>query len=101
MFNLIQVSKIVALISFIIGTIVFSLFLYLGESKIPIMIGFKFVIAAIVINAIFFFANLLLSAIYSENRIDYIKTCGIILLNIPVAIFYLYIILSNEFPPKG
>ncbi len=101
MFNLIQVSKIIVLISFIIGTILFSLFLYLGESKIPIMIGFKFVIVAIVINAIFFFANLLLSSIYSENRIDYIKTCGIILINIPIAILYLYIIISIEFPPKG
>ncbi len=99
--NLIQVSKSVALISFIIGTILFSLFLYLGESQIPIMIGIKFVIAAIAINAILFLANLLLSAIYVENRMDYIKTCGIILLNIPIAIFYLYVILSIEFPPKG
>lgn len=99
--NLIQVSKTVALISFLIGTILFSLFLYLGESKIPTMIGIKFVIVAIAINAILFLANLLLSAIHADNRIEYIKTCGIIILNIPIAIFYLYVILSIEFPPKG
>ncbi len=33
MFNLIQVSKIVALISFLIGTVLFSLFLYQGRLK--------------------------------------------------------------------
>lgn len=101
MFNLIQASKIVAFMSFIIGTILFSLYLYFGESDTLIDIGIKFVIAAIAINIILLFSNLLLSAVYAENRIEYLKTCGIILLNIPIVIFYLYVILSIEFPPKG
>lgn len=93
MFNLIQVSKIVSLISFIIGTILFSLYLYFGESDTLINIGIKFVIVAIAINIILLFSNLLLSAVYAENRFGHIKTCGIILLNIPIAIFYLRILL--------
>jgi hypothetical protein len=55
MYNMIEVSKIVTLMSFILGTILFSLFLYLGEAYIPLLVGFKFVIAAILINAVFFF----------------------------------------------
>lgn len=93
MFNLIQVSKIVALISFIIGTVLFSLFLYQERPETSIMVGIKFIITAFVVNGILFFANLLVSAIYVENRINHIKTCGIMLLNIPVAIFYLRMIL--------
>ena|SRR5690606_2750793 len=85
MFNLIQASNIVALMSFVIGTTLFSLFFYLSKSETLLMIGLIFVIAAILINSILLFANLLVSAIYIENRINHIKTCGILLLNIPIA----------------
>jgi hypothetical protein len=98
MFNFSQVSKIVALFSFVIGTILFSLYIYFGESLVTLEVGFKFVIAAIFINLFFFFANLILAMFSYQNRIVFLKTCGIILLNIPIAIFYLYIILSIEFP---
>jgi hypothetical protein len=93
MFNLIQASKIVALMSFVIGTTLFSLFFYLNKSNTLLIIGLIYVIAAILINSILFFANLLMSAIYTENRINHIKTCGIILLNVPIAFLYLRIIL--------
>jgi hypothetical protein len=101
MYSISTVGKIIAVISFMFGTILFSLFLYLGESYIPIMLGVKFVIVALFINTIFFFGNLILSVTNIENRIEFLKTCGIILLNIPVAILYFYIIISIEFPPKG
>ncbi|MBU3821159.1 hypothetical protein KO566_03730 [Flavobacteriaceae bacterium XHP0103] len=94
MLNLIQVSKIVALISFIIGTTLFSLFLYLGESHISVIIGAKFLIVAVLINVILFVLNLLLALVPNENRIEYLKTGGFILLNIPMAILYIYVIIE-------
>jgi hypothetical protein len=97
---MILVSKIVTLISFILGTILFALFLYLGEGYIPMMIGFKFLIAAVLINAIFFFCNLILAIIRNENNLGHLKTCGIILLNIPIAITYFYIIIHIHFPVR-
>ena len=94
MFNISCASKIITLCCFVIGTTLFSLFLYLGESKIPIMIGIKFIIVAILINTILFLANLIIALLNSENRFEYLKTCGLILLNIPIAILYFRIILS-------
>lgn len=101
MYNLRTISKLVALFSFVFGTILFSLFIYLGESYISIYIGVKYVIITLIINFILFMSNLLSSAVHNEKRIDYLKTCGIMLLNIPIAILYLYIIISIQFPPKG
>ncbi len=98
MFIISYTSKIIALFSFIIGTILFSSFLYFGESKIPVMIGVKFVIVAILINTILFLANLIIALFNSENRFEYLKTCGLILLNIPIAILYFYIIISIKLP---
>lgn len=94
---MIQVSKIVTHISFILGTILFALFLYLGETYISIMLGFKFVITAVLINAIFFLCNLILAIFKNENNLEHLKTCGIILLNVPIAITYFYVIIHLTF----
>lgn len=94
MVNIHYTSKIITLCCFVIGTTLFSLFLYLGESRIPVMIGIKFVIVAILINTILFLANLIIALFSSENRFEHIKTCGLILLNIPIAILYFRIIIS-------
>lgn len=100
MYNLILASRAIALLSFVFGTILLSLFLYFGESIVPITIGVKFVVAAILVNSIFFLANIILAIANIENRIELLKTCGILLLNIPIAILYFYIVISIEFSPK-
>lgn len=89
-------SNIFALLSFVIGTILFSSFLYLGESKISVIFGIKFVIAAFLINTILLLANLIIALLNSENRFEHLKTCGLILLNIPMALLYFRIIISNK-----
>lgn len=96
MYNITKIGKIVALISFLIGTTLFSFFLYFGETTIPIMLGFKFIIVAFIINLILLMANLLIFLFDFRNRSEYLKTCGIILINIPVSILYFYIIISTE-----
>ncbi|AUP78310.1 hypothetical protein [Flavivirga eckloniae] len=98
MYNLTTISKITAAASFGIGTILFSLFLYYGEAHIPAITGLRFLIIAFLINFIFLLVNMILAVITSKDRIDHIKTCGIILLNIPIAILYLYVIISIKSP---
>jgi hypothetical protein len=100
MYNLTLTSRATALLSFGFGTILFSLFLYFGESIVPIMVGVKFVIVAILVNSILFLTNIILAITNSKNRMELLKTCGILLLNIPIAILYFYIVISIEFSSK-
>ena len=94
MYSISNVGRTVAIISFIIGTILFSFFLYFGETFIPTMVGLKFIIVAIVLNSILLASNFLTLLINETDRYENLKTCGIILLNIPIAILYFYIIIS-------
>lgn len=95
--NLIITSKSLAIISLIVGTVLFSLQLYLGKETSLISIGFIFVVIAVIINSI----SLLIMVFYllgnSKQKIEVFKTIGIILLNIPIAVLYFYIIISTQF----
>ncbi|MFC5195285.1 hypothetical protein ACFPH8_08085 [Bizionia hallyeonensis] len=85
-------GKMTALISFGIGTSIFALYLYFGEPSFPIHLGFVFIIIAFIIN-ITILTVLIGSAILNpKNRLESLKTCAIMLLNIPVVILYFYIV---------
>ena len=94
MYSISNIGRVVTILSFIIGTTLFSFFLYFGETFIPIVIGLGFIGVAITVNAILLVSNLIVSLIYETDRYENLKTCGIILLNIPIAILYFYIIIS-------
>lgn len=100
MYSISLVGRITAIASFIIGTILFALFIYLGEQNIPIIIGFKFTIVTVLINFILFLSNFIIMIIDTKNRMELLKTSGAIILNILVIILYLYIMISITFP-KG
>ncbi|MDD7885353.1 hypothetical protein [Flavivirga sp. 57AJ16] len=55
MHSLITTSKSIALLSFVIGTILFAIQLYFGSTQL-IYIGVVFVIVATIINTILFIA---------------------------------------------
>ncbi len=91
--NIKHTGKLTALISFAIGTFLLIFFLLFKNHQSIIMIGIYYVIGAFVINTVVFI-TLLLSAFYFWNqRVDLLKTCGILLLNIPIAIGYFYLVL--------
>jgi len=94
MYSISNIGKAVAILSFIIGTTLFSFFLYFGEHFIPIVVGLAFIGVAITLNVILLVANLIMSLISETNRYENLKTCGIIILNIPIAILYFYIIIT-------
>ncbi|GAA3569813.1 hypothetical protein [Snuella lapsa] len=96
--DLILLGKGFALLSFIMGTSLLSLYLYFDKSSTISSIGFYFVIAAFLINSLLFIINVVGILTSPKHQLELIKTCGIMLLNVPVAILYLYIVISIEVP---
>ena len=92
--NLINTSKAIAIISFIIGTILFAIQLSFNTPIIFIYLGVIFIIVAIVVNTISLLALIFSLLGYTNQRLELIKTCGIVLLNIPIAVLYFYILIE-------
>lgn len=91
--NLITTSKALALLSFIIGTILFVLQLYFQGTIRIIDIGLIFIIIAVIINTISLIALIFNLLVNTDYKLEILKTCGMILLNIPIAILYFYTLL--------
>jgi hypothetical protein len=93
MYSISIIGRITALISFVLGNTLFALFINLGDHIIPVIVGFKFIIVSIIVNLILFIANFIIMIFDSRNRFENLKTCGILLLNIPIAKLYFYLII--------
>ena len=96
--NLIQSGKITAALSFFIGTTLLALYLYFDQPNAIEDIGVGFVLFALFFNSLLFLILLGSSVIYQNYRFELLKVCGIMILNIPIAIAYFYFILTIEFP---
>lgn len=85
-----------AIISFLIGTILFIIFYFTNSSSIT-LIGMNFIVFAGIINAGVFIKTLIDLIKDKENRKKHLITSGIMLLNIPIVVIYFYfvIILMN------
>lgn len=92
--NLITTSKSIAFLSFIIGTILFVLQLY-NEALGLIYFGFIFIIIAVIINTISLLILIFSILGYTEQKLELLKTIGIVLLNIPIAFLYFYILIET------
>ena len=92
--NLNYIGQIVALLSSVIGTCLLAFFLYLGESYLPLGIALLIVIITIIINSILFIVITIAAVFKSINQNDALKTCGLMLLNIPISILYIYMIIT-------
>ncbi|WP_460218165.1 hypothetical protein [Psychroserpens sp. MEBiC05023] len=97
--NINQTGKVIALLSFVLGTTLLSFFLYFGPQFIGL--GFAlFCVVFMIITNIAIFAAIVGSAILKKVcRLDAFKTCCIMLLNIPVAILYFIMVIT--FPYKN
>lgn len=83
-----------ALSSFIIGTCLLSFYLYFGESFIPLGLAIGVVVFATIANSIMFSVIVGSAILNKTHRHDALKTCGVMLLNIPIAILYFYIVIT-------
>lgn len=88
--GIIKMSRIVALFSFVIGSIILILY-YLTENYILFNIGLFYVFFAFVVNSIFLIR--LITKLFS-NEFDKKQlwiSIGIMVLNIPIAILYTFL----------
>lgn len=90
-------AKLIGGGSFAIGTLFFAMQLIQPEVKL-VGFGIEFIGYAFLINIIFFIALIVCSALYRLHQKALLQTAGMLLLNIPVALIYLFILLSfNSF----
>lgn len=78
-------------ISFAIGTLLLALYMTVENSEI-VMWGFLYVVTAFGINLSVFIAYALLGYALTEYRRQLMERAALLLVNIPVAILYLYIV---------
>jgi len=88
--KLISIAKTTALITFICGTIILLLFYLTNGAEIG-MLGLLYTALMIIINLVVLARLLLLSYRHKIKRHLVLKATGLMLLNIPIFIFYCWI----------
>ena len=95
--KLINTSKVIAVLSFVFGTILFALQLYFNKTEMFLFPGLVFVIVAFIVNTLSLLA-LIISLLGNTNqKFELLKTCGIVLINIPIVILYFYLLIQITF----
>jgi len=90
-----DISKIVAGISFIIGTLFLVIHLFFKGPSI-VLFGLYYVIIAFVFNTLVFLALMVRLINHSEKWSELLKAIGVILINIPIAIGYFFIVINSN-----
>jgi len=85
----IALGKKTALISFIIGTLIFGIY-FLTSNWQLLFVGYGFIIVAGIFNIIILILTLKKANSDSENRKKLLKTSGLMLLNIPILFIYVW-----------
>ncbi|EDM43361.1 hypothetical protein SCB49_01362 [unidentified eubacterium SCB49] len=86
-------SAITAIIFFAIGTLLFILQMVTDNFSLLTIIGFYFVVAAVIINCIILL-SLIVLLILNKDYPESLKSIGVTLANIPIALLYFYIIIE-------
>lgn len=86
----IKFGRLAALTSFLLGTLIFGLY-YLTSDSSLLFVGYGFIVFTGLINIGVLIAILIKAGKDTENRKKLLKTCGIMLLNIPAMIVYFWI----------
>jgi hypothetical protein len=77
-----------------IGTALMFVFL-ISEWDMLLIIGFLYVVIAILFNLIVFLNNIIFLTIHRERRLTLLLNTLLLLLNIPIAILYLSILFNH------
>jgi hypothetical protein len=85
----ITLGKGTALISFIIGTLIFGIYFLTSNSDL-LFIGYGFIVLAGIANLIILIAILTKSNSDSTNRKRLLKTSGLILINLPIMFLFIW-----------
>jgi len=88
----IKLGRRTALISFLLGTAIFGLY-FLTSSFGLLFLGYGFIALTGLINIGILISILVKATKDKDNRTKLFKTCGLMLLNIPVMLFYCWIVI--------
>jgi len=86
----ISVGKITALISFLIGILIFGMYFFTPKGEL-LLFGYGFVVLAGIVNSIILIAILIKSRSDKSNREGLLKTVGLMLLNLPIMFVCMWI----------
>ena len=93
----ILIGKIAGLISFLIGTILFIVFTFLVKSLMLLQTGIIYILVSFIMN-LFILIHLLYQAyVHPQHRLQLLQTCGLMLLNLPIAISYFSFMINFNF----
>ncbi|MDD2565153.1 MAG: hypothetical protein PHU27_13150, partial [Salinivirgaceae bacterium] len=88
--NYITLGKVTALISFLIGAIIFGGY-FLTSNSDSLFIGYGFIVIAGIVNLIILIAIIAKSNSDSSNRKRLLKTGGLMLVNLPIMFIFIWI----------
>lgn len=86
----IKLGRLTALISFLLGTIIFGLY-FLTSSINFLFLGYGFIVLTGLLNMGILIFILVKARNDKDNKKKLLTTCGLMLLNIPVVFFYFWV----------
>jgi hypothetical protein len=87
-----KLGKTVALISFLLGSILIGLYFFIEKAEL-LLIGYIFIILIVIVNIAVFIASIVEAVNNKLLRKKLLTNSAIMLLNIPVAFFYFWLML--------
>lgn len=84
------IPKQIFTLFFLVGTLLILLFGILKSFEI-LLIGWYYVIGSVIINLLVLLVQIVFSFVYKKHQLIILKRTSILLLNIPIALFYYYI----------
>ncbi|MBP6237233.1 MAG: hypothetical protein KA270_17710 [Saprospiraceae bacterium] len=88
-------SRMMAFISFIIGTLIFALHCVAPQENGIMIFGFFYVIVAIIANFIMFLILIGIACIRMDSIDEIAKSLLLLMANIPIAIIYFLIVMGT------
>lgn len=88
--QLTKTGQTIAILSLLIGTAIFVMY-YLTSADLLLLIEHIFMVASAIINGLFLVLILLRYSKDKDNKFSLFLTAGIILLNVPVLLFYSWV----------
>jgi hypothetical protein len=84
----------IAILFFIIGTLLLILHFIFNTTDFILWLGYMYVQLAVFINSIILII-LIVALIIDKQRIETLKSIGVILLNIPIALVYFQMVIDS------
>lgn len=84
--------KKTAITSFALGTLILFAFLLTGQSDDWLILGFFYTLIAIIVNFCVLVYMCFCAAAFPEHRQQILLDTAILLINIPVTVFYIYVV---------